>query len=115
MSNVIDKNNDFEMKILAIKLLPIMTEKLETSVQEVEDATTYPHYKLLLKQIQFIYQALGVKDESSDFVSGKLVINHSLKVILTNYLLDSLNILNVEENKIRIIKQRIEQIKITES
>jgi hypothetical protein len=112
MKKIIHKKNEqMELKILAIKVLPLMTGKLEASVEMVEAATGYPHHQLLLKQIQFIYAALGLTDEASDFLNGKLIINIELKAIFKNYLLESLKQTDAELSKIRIITQRIAQIK----
>jgi hypothetical protein len=116
MNKTIYKQNDqIELKILAIKVLPLMTGKLESTVEMLENATGYPHYKLLLKQIQFIYAALGITDEASEFLNGKLIINAELKAIFKNYLLEALKQIDAPLSKIRIISQRIAQIKTSES
>jgi len=112
MSNITHKNNDeIEMKLLAIKILPLMTAKLEAEIAAIEVLTGYPHYKLLLKQMQFIYTAFGITDKTSDFLSGKLEINPPLKAVFRNYLLNALKLTEAPLSKIRIISQRIAQIK----
>jgi len=92
-------NNIIEMKILAAKLIPLMITKLQNEENN-----------LLVKQIQFIYAALGAADPKSDFLSTKLELDSATKELFKNNLLEALKSTDATLSAIRIIKQRIGKI-----
>lgn len=94
-------------RILAVKLIPAMSELIKMEQKTIIDIPRLSYADVLVMQVKFIYLALDIEDEASDFINSDISFSPSLYSRFSANLEMALRKTEVPEEEISNIMRRV--------